>query len=60
MDNEKSNESLVNTAFAFAGILAYFIASILLEVAAGTGVATRAMAARLPAARVTRTWDYSA
>ena len=36
MDAEKSNESFVSTGFAFAGILVYFIASVLLEVAAGT------------------------
>ncbi len=36
MDTEKSNESLVNTAFAGLGILAYFITSTLLEVFAGT------------------------
>ena len=42
MDNEKSNESLVNTAFAMLGILVYFIVSVLLEVAAGTfGAAQR-------------------
>ncbi|MGZ6479900.1 MAG: preprotein translocase subunit SecE [Bdellovibrionales bacterium] len=36
MDNEKSNESFISTAFAFAGILVYFIVSVLLEVLAGT------------------------
>ena len=36
MDAEKSNESLVNTSFAFAGILVYFVVSVLLEVLAGT------------------------
>jgi preprotein translocase SecE subunit len=42
MDSEKSNESLVNTAFAMAGILGYFVVSIVLEVLAGTfGVVAR-------------------
>src|SRR5262245_23542932 len=42
MDTEKSNESLVNTAFALFGILIYFVASVLLEVLAGTfGVIAR-------------------
>jgi len=42
MDSEKGNESLVNTAFAGAGILAYFIVAIVLEVLAGTfGVVAR-------------------
>ena len=36
MDAEKSNESIVNTAFAMAGILVYFITAVLLEVLAGT------------------------
>jgi preprotein translocase subunit SecE len=35
MDNEKSNESFISTAFAFAGILVYFVISVLLEVLAG-------------------------
>ncbi|MGZ6480342.1 MAG: preprotein translocase subunit SecE [Bdellovibrionales bacterium] len=42
MDTEKSNESFISTAFAFGGILVYFIVSVLLEVAAGTfGVVAR-------------------
>lgn len=42
MDNERTNESIISTAFAFAGILMYFIVSVLLEVAAGTfGVVAR-------------------
>jgi len=36
MDAEKSNESLVNTAFAAFGILVYFVTSIILGVLAGT------------------------
>ncbi|MGZ3793059.1 MAG: preprotein translocase subunit SecE, partial [Bdellovibrio sp.] len=36
MDNEKGNESFISTAFAFAGILVYFIVSVLLEVLGGT------------------------
>jgi preprotein translocase subunit SecE len=42
MDAEKSNESLVSTAFAMFGILIYFIVSVLLEVLAGTfGIVAR-------------------
>jgi preprotein translocase subunit SecE len=36
MDSEKSNESYISTAFAGAGVLVYFIVSVLLEVLAGT------------------------
>jgi preprotein translocase subunit SecE len=42
MDTEKSNTSIVNTAFVAAGVLAYLITSVLLDVLAGTfGVVAR-------------------
>lgn len=36
MDNEKSNDSIVNFAFVVAGFLAFFIAGVLLDIAANT------------------------
>lgn len=42
MDNEKSNQSLVNFAFVLLAFLAYYITSSLFEVLAGTfGVVAR-------------------
>lgn len=36
MEAEKSNENLVNTAFAGFGILVYVVTNVLMEIAAGT------------------------
>ena len=36
MESEKSNENLVNTAFAGFGILVYLVTNVLLEIAGGT------------------------
>jgi preprotein translocase subunit SecE len=36
MENEKSNDSIVNFAFVIAGFLAFYMAGVLLDIAANT------------------------